>query len=157
MMPGVFNWGLAMPEIVLALCAMAILILGVLRKHDSNLMCTMLGLGALVLTAALILSTPDGVGYRNLFIVDGFARFMKLLILAGAAMSAVLALDYNVKQGIARFEFAVPDPAVHGRHDDHVQCVEPDDLVSRSRAAVVGALHHVRLRSRRAEILRSRA
>ncbi len=107
MMPGVFNWGLAMPEIVLALCAMAILILGVLRKHDSNLMCTMLGLGALVLTAALILSTPDGVGYRNLFIVDGFARFMKLLILAGAAMSAVLALDYNVKQGIARFEFAV--------------------------------------------------
>ena len=107
MMPGAFNWAVAMPEIVLALSAMAILLLGVLRKQDSNFLCTMLGLGALMLTAALILSTPDGFGYRNLFVVDGFARFMKLLILAGAAMSAVLALDYNVREGIARFEFPV--------------------------------------------------
>ena len=106
-MTGAMNWGLATPEIVLALCAMAILIFGVLRKTDSTFICTMLGLGALVLTAALVMSTQDGAGYRGLFAVDGFARFMKLLILSGAGMSAVLALDYNEKEGIARFEFPV--------------------------------------------------
>ncbi len=107
MSPGVFNWGLATPEIVLALCAMAILLLGVIRKGDSNVLCTMLGLGALALTAMLIVATPDGVGYRDLFTVDGFGRFMKLLILAGAGLSAILALDYNAREGIGRFEFPV--------------------------------------------------
>ena len=106
-MVGVFNWGLATPEIVLALCAMAILILGVLRKTDSTFLCTMLGLGALVLTAMLVGATPMGVGYRDLFAVDGFARFMKLLILAGSGLSMVLALDWNEREGIGRFEFPV--------------------------------------------------
>ena len=32
---------------------------------------------------------------------------MKLLILAGAALSLVLALDYNRQEGISRFEFPV--------------------------------------------------
>ena len=32
---------------------------------------------------------------------------MKLLILAGAGLSVVLALDYNEREGIARFEFPV--------------------------------------------------
>jgi NADH-quinone oxidoreductase subunit N len=106
-MTGVFNWGLATPEIVLALCAMAILILGVLRKSDSTLLCTMLSVGALVLTAMLVVSTGDGVGYRNLFGVDGFARFMKLLVLVGSGLASIMALDYNEKEGIARFEFPV--------------------------------------------------
>ena len=34
-------------------------------------------------------------------------RSIKELILAGAALTAILALDYNRKQSIARFEFPV--------------------------------------------------
>ena len=106
-MTGAFNWTLAVPEIALALCAMAILIFGVLRKADSTFICTMLSVGALVVAAVLVLSTAEGGAYRGLFVVDGFARFMKLLILAGAALSVVLALDYNEREGIGRFEFPV--------------------------------------------------
>lgn len=102
-----FHWTLALPEIVLACCAMLILVIGVVQKRDSLLLCTMLSLGALVLTGTLVLNTPNGDGYAGLFAVDGFARFMKVLILAGAGLSAILALDYNEKQGIARFEFPV--------------------------------------------------
>ena len=102
-----FHWTLALPEIVLACCAMLILVIGVVQKKEPLLLCTMLSLGALILTGALVLGTPDGDGYAGLFAVDGFARFMKLLILVGAGLSAILALDYNDKHGIARFEFPV--------------------------------------------------
>ncbi len=101
------NWTLALPEIVLAGCAMAILVFGVLRKPEPTFICTMLAVGALILTGVLVLAAPSGAGYRGLFVVDGFASFMKLLILAGAGLSAILALDYNVREGISRFEFPV--------------------------------------------------
>ena len=101
------NWTLALPEIVLALCAMAILIFGVLRKPDPAFLCTMLSLGALMVTGVLVVSAPPGSAYNGLFVVDGFGTFMQMLILLGAGLSAVLALDYNVRAGISRFEFPV--------------------------------------------------
>ncbi len=101
------NWNLALPEIVMACSAMAILLFGVLRRADNTFICTMLALAALVFTAILVVATPDGSAYRGLFAVDGFARFMKLLVLVGAGLSAILALDFNEREGIARFEFPV--------------------------------------------------
>jgi NADH-quinone oxidoreductase subunit N len=101
------NWAVALPEITLACCAMAILIYGVLQKRDATFACTMLAVGAVLLTGALVLSTTAGAGYRGLFVVDPFADFMKLLVLVGAGLSVVLALDYNVQEKIARFEFPV--------------------------------------------------
>ena len=106
-----FNWTLAAPEIALALSAMAILLFGVVKPGAdavrTSFVATMLALGALILTAVLVLSTPDGTAYRGLIAVDGFARFMKLLVIAGAGLAAILALDFNDREGIARFEFPV--------------------------------------------------
>ena len=102
------NWTLALPEIVLALAAMAILIFGVLwRSPAASLACAMLSLGALLVAAVLAGSAHLGVAFSGLFSVDRFAVFMKLLIIAGAALSLVLSLDYNVRQRIDRFEFPV--------------------------------------------------
>jgi len=101
------NWTLALPEIALALSAMGILLLGVSRKPEPTFMCSMLAVGALLLTAVLVLSAQAGEAYRGLFVVDSFSTFMKLLILAGAAMSMILAMDYNIREGISRFEFPV--------------------------------------------------
>ena len=42
-----------------------------------------------------------------MFVTDGFGAFMKILVLIGSALSVLLALDYNERQGIARFEFPV--------------------------------------------------
>ncbi len=101
------NWSLAVPEFVLCLCGMAIMIVGVLRKHDSFVLCSMLTLGALLLAAVLVVSTGGGAGYHGQFLVDPFSGFMKLLILVGSALTLILSLDYNRSQGIARFEFPV--------------------------------------------------
>jgi NADH-quinone oxidoreductase subunit N len=101
------NWSLAVPEILLCLCGMAIMIIGVLRKQDSFVLCSMLTLGALLLTAVVVVSTAFGEGYHGQFVVDSFSGFVKVVVLIGAALSLILSLDYNRSQGIARFEFPV--------------------------------------------------
>jgi NADH-quinone oxidoreductase subunit N len=101
------NWAVALPEIVLAIVAMAILIFGVLRKEDSFFLSSMFGLGGFLLAALLVMTGDRGIGYNGQFVSDAFSSFVKLLILAGAALSLMLSLDYNRKHQIARFEFPV--------------------------------------------------
>jgi NADH-quinone oxidoreductase subunit N len=101
------NWALALPEIFLAVCGLAILLLGVMQKRDSSTMCTMAVLAAFLVTAALVMQSDTGLAYSGLFINDAFARYAKLLVLAGGALCAILSLDYNERQGINRFEFPV--------------------------------------------------
>ena len=99
------NWTIAIPEIVLAVSGMVILMFGVLSRRDPSLPCNMLVLGALLVTALLVIATPDGHAYGGLFVVDAFSRFVKILILVGAGIALMLSLDYNRHEGLARFEF----------------------------------------------------
>jgi NADH-quinone oxidoreductase subunit N len=101
------NWAIALPEIVLSLCGLGILVIGVLRKQDPTQLCTMLTLGAFLVAGMLVLTRSGGVGYYGQFTVDPFAVLTKLLILIGAALSLMLALDDNRRLGIARFEYPV--------------------------------------------------
>ena len=102
------NWNLALPEIVLSVCGLAILVFGVLQKRrEPSFSCTVLTIAAFVVTAFLVIQAPEGGGYKGTFVNDGFARFMKILSLVGAAFSAILSLDYNVRQKVDRFEFPV--------------------------------------------------
>jgi len=101
------NWTAALPEIVLSCAGMAILLFGVLRKEDTTTLCTMLVLGAFAITGMLVLQVQPASAYNGLFVTDAMATFAKLVILAGAALTAVLSLDFNTKAGTARFEFPV--------------------------------------------------
>ena len=101
------NWMLALPEIVLACAGLAILMIGVLPRQNMFFGCTMASIGALVVTAALVLTVPDGTGFSGQVISDGFARFMKLLVLLGAAIGMLMALDFNTREGLDRFEYPV--------------------------------------------------
>ena len=147
-MTGTMNWAVALPEIVLALSAMGILIFGVLQKKDAAFPCTMLAVGALVLTGALVLSGTAGSGYRGLFVVDPFADFMKVLVLIGAGLSVVLALDYNVHEGISKFEF--PVLILLSTVGMMIMCSTANlmTLYLGARTAVAGALRAVRVQPR---------
>lgn len=101
------NWSVAIPEIVLACCAMAILVAGVLRKGEAFFFCSMLSLGALLLAAVLVIGGAPGTGYNGLFAADRFAGFVKLLILVGSALGIIVSLDYNEHENLRRFEFPV--------------------------------------------------
>ena len=101
------NWSAALPEIFLSLSGLAILLIGVVPKKDHTTLCTMLVIGAFAATGVLTTQTASGVSYNGLFLTDAFATYSKLLILAGGALSAILAMDCNKHQNINRFEFPV--------------------------------------------------
>jgi NADH-quinone oxidoreductase subunit N len=104
------NFVPAAPEIFLAIAAMSLLLTGVIRgKNSGAVSVSLLGILALGVTLLLVLSGAEGrvVTFNGLFVTDGFARFMKTLILIGSALSMLLALRYNVHQQIDRFEFPI--------------------------------------------------
>ncbi len=101
------NWTLALPELVLTCCGMAILVFGVLRKQDSTMLATMFTIGAFVIAAMLVATRISGFGFNGQFVSDAFATFNKELILLGGALALILSLDWNRSQGIARFEYPV--------------------------------------------------
>src|SRR5712691_7253245 len=99
----------AMPEIVLACAAMALLLLGVFRGEGSTRLVSWLSvavlIGILVLTG--VFGMERRVGFYGMFVTDAFAVFMKALVLLGSAVSIIMALRYNEEHSIARFEFPV--------------------------------------------------
>src|SRR6202789_705757 len=101
------NWGLALPEVVLACLGMAILIFGVLYKPNSAPLATMFTIGALLITGFLVWTGPNGIGFGGQFTSDAFSTFNNELILLGGAVALILSLDWNRAMGIDRFEYPV--------------------------------------------------
>jgi NADH-quinone oxidoreductase subunit N len=99
----------ALPEIVLACAAMALLLVGVFRGEGSTRLISWLAvavlIGTLLLTAHFGLARQ--VGFNGMFVTDAFAVFAKVLVLIGSAVSIIIALNYNEERQIARFEFPV--------------------------------------------------
>ena len=101
------NWTLALPELVLACSGLLLLLGGVIPRKEQFFPVSMGVVGALVLTAALVLGQGEGTAFLGQYVSDAFSRFAKVLILLGAALGLVLALDFNEKAGLARFEYSV--------------------------------------------------
>jgi NADH-quinone oxidoreductase subunit N len=102
------NWTIALPEIVLSLAGLAILVFGVLRtSRDTFLMCSMLTVGAFLVAGILVIAGPVGPGFHGQFATDAFSSFVKVLILAAAALGVIVSVDYNEHENLRRFEFPV--------------------------------------------------
>ena len=99
----------ALPEIFVGVTALALLMVGVFRGERSAALVSWLSVAAFVVAAVLVLKfdLTRQVALNGMFITDGFGAFMKIVVLAGSALSVLLALDYNQRKGIARFEFPV--------------------------------------------------
>jgi NADH-quinone oxidoreductase subunit N len=97
------------PELVLAVSAMIVLMIGVFFQRSSMAFVNFLALLALAGAAALILSMPSSPqhAFGGAFVVDGFARTMKLLALIASAVTLILSHDFMQAERMARFEYAV--------------------------------------------------
>src|SRR5262245_4646474 len=97
----------ALPEMVLAASAMALLILGAVRGEGSTRLVSWLAIG--VLSLVLVIAETGGgerrTGFYGMFITDAFGLFMKSLVLLGSAVTILIGMRYNEDEGIARFEF----------------------------------------------------
>ncbi|HEX7967261.1 MAG TPA: NADH-quinone oxidoreductase subunit NuoN [Stellaceae bacterium] len=100
----------ALPEIFLAASAMVLLLLGVFQgeEHAAREV-SWLAVIVLAIATALVgtLGFDRQVSLYGLFVADGFAVFMKVLVLIGSAMSIVISLRFNERERIARFEYPV--------------------------------------------------
>jgi NADH-quinone oxidoreductase subunit N len=99
-----------LPEFVLGIGAMALLLVGVYRPAAST--------GRFVDTAAIVLLALAGVIVAVLpagklvtlggsFIVDEFARFLKILASLGSAAAIAMSIDYAKREAQQRFEYSV--------------------------------------------------
>ena len=98
----------ALPEILLVVGAMALLMVGAYRENSVQLV-NASAFALLVLAALVVFALPPGklVTFGGSFVVDDFARVLKMLTLAGSAATIALARDYQAAEGQEKFEFAI--------------------------------------------------
>src|SRR5215470_12490171 len=98
-----------LPELVLATGAMVLLMLGAYRGQDTTRTVTWLAVLLLVGTGVLELMLPAGklTTFGGSFIVDDFARFLKVLALIGSAATLVLSADFLSMPSSRIFEYPI--------------------------------------------------
>jgi len=102
------NLEVALPELILAGGAMALLMLGVATKRERGELVLWLAVLILVVAGVFVASGSGTVTlFNDSFIVDPFARMMKLLTLTGAAVALLMSIDYWRGAGGVKFEFPV--------------------------------------------------
>ncbi|MEX2167222.1 MAG: NADH-quinone oxidoreductase subunit NuoN [Methyloceanibacter sp.] len=107
-MPEALNLEAALPELTLAVGAMALLMLGVFMKRERGELILWLSVLLLAL-AGVFVAGGEGTTtlFNGSFIVDPYARMMKLLVLAGAAIALVMSVEYWRDAGGVKFEFPI--------------------------------------------------
>jgi NADH-quinone oxidoreductase subunit N len=96
----------ALPEIVLAVGAMVLLMIGAYRENSTQLV--NLGSIMLLVAAALIVCwLPDGIAFGGSFVVDDFARFLKILAFGASAVAIVMSLNYQAVERQHMFEYSI--------------------------------------------------
>ena len=98
-----------LPELVLAAGAMVLLLLGAYRGQQTTRLVTGLAICLLVLAGGLELLLPAGklTTFAGGFIVDDFARFLKILALIGSAATLVLSAEFLADPSRRAFEYSI--------------------------------------------------
>ncbi|RYY05166.1 MAG: NADH-quinone oxidoreductase subunit N, partial [Alphaproteobacteria bacterium] len=99
----------ALPELILGVGVLVLILYGSFRGERSAEGVNVGALLLLILALFVVMSQP-GTKVTTLngsFIVDGFSKVMKALILLGSAASILLSRDYFQRERIDRFEFPI--------------------------------------------------
>jgi NADH-quinone oxidoreductase subunit N len=99
----------ALPELLLAAGALLLLMTGVFRGERST---NIVDIGAILILAAavaVVVWLPGGkiTTFGSSFIVDDFARFLKVLAFAGSAAAILMSQSYVTREKTRKFEYPV--------------------------------------------------
>jgi NADH-quinone oxidoreductase subunit N len=98
----------AYPELLLAVGTVVLLLVGVFINKERSLLVSYGAVFLLAVVGSLILFAPaEGVLFNGVFIADSFARFMKVLVVFGAALTLVLAIPRDTENGTHKFEYSI--------------------------------------------------
>lgn len=102
------NLTLAAPEVLLALSALALLMIGVFSGSRASTLVNGLTVAVLIAALALVILFPhDGKAFGDAYIADGFGRFMKILTLIGSIVTLIMSVGYAREEKFDKFEFPV--------------------------------------------------
>jgi NADH-quinone oxidoreductase subunit N len=98
-----------LPELILAAGAMLLLLIGAWRGQQATALVTTLAVVLLVVTGALVLLLPAGklTTFGGSFIVDDFARFLKVLAIIGSAVTLIMSAEFLGQESRRIFEYSV--------------------------------------------------
>jgi NADH-quinone oxidoreductase subunit N len=100
-----------LPEIVLLVGAMALLMVGANSREDRGTIrfVDAASIALLIVAAAIVIWLPDETlsTFGGSFVVDRFAKFLKVLALVGSAAAILMSLDFAVRERQQKFEFSV--------------------------------------------------
>jgi len=98
-----------LPELVLAVGAMVLLMLGAFRGQGTTGPVMVLAICLLVVVGGLEVWLPGGklTTFGGSFVVDSFARFLKILALVGSAATLILSAEFLADAGRRIFEYAI--------------------------------------------------
>ncbi|HCK33434.1 MAG TPA: NADH-quinone oxidoreductase subunit NuoN [Rhodospirillaceae bacterium] len=99
-----------LPELFLAVMAMALLIYGVFNGNKVTGLALKVAVGVLLLTAAIMFGfAPNALSYSfgNMLVHDSYALFFKALILTGSVGALAISRRYLEYANISRFEYPV--------------------------------------------------
>ncbi|MFZ0607241.1 MAG: NADH-quinone oxidoreductase subunit N, partial [Xanthobacteraceae bacterium] len=98
-----------LPEIIVGGGAMALLMTAVFSSGRLGRTIDYAAIAILAIAGVALLLLPAGklTGFNGSFIVDDFARFLKILALFGSAAAILLSLDYAEREHQYRFETSV--------------------------------------------------
>jgi len=108
---------ITLPEITLAILSMILLVVGAIFGDRVARHIGVLAIGGLLLTGGLLICPErlhfnhDGLlptfAFGKMFVDDGLARFMKVLILFASALSIMLSWSYMEQEKLERFEYPI--------------------------------------------------
>jgi NADH-quinone oxidoreductase subunit N len=99
----------ALPEIILAVGAMALLMVGAYGGERTNFAVSTGAIVLLVVAAIAVVMLPAGrlSTFGGSFVVDDFARFVKVLAFGGTAVAILMSFDYVRRAGMRKFEYPI--------------------------------------------------
>ena len=98
---------LMLPELLLAIGAMALLLTGAIAGEKAAPAISLAAILLLVVCGSAVVLGGTGSAFHGAFIEDGFSRFAKILILIGSAFSILLAGEFFATIDLSRFELPV--------------------------------------------------
>jgi NADH-quinone oxidoreductase subunit N len=99
---------LSAPEMILAVGALFLLMVGVFAGEKSSEPVSWLAVLVIIFAGGWILFNPgEGQAYAGAFVADAFGRYMKLLVLVGSAGALVMSIAMARQEKIDKFEYPV--------------------------------------------------
>ncbi len=98
-----------LPEIILAIGAMLLLMIGVFKKDGESSVVGILSLGLIIITGMFVYMQPSEpqVAFNDSFTIDAFARFLKILVLLGSFVVIYMSNEYIQEARLRYFEFPI--------------------------------------------------